>query len=86
MDSLNVYKMKKWLLLSVVCLLGLSAFVRVGWSTLGDNGVELYYYHRTSKYGHAMRVVPFRSIEVWPIGPTVHGGMADGETVFKIGR
>lgn len=81
--------MKKWVVpiaLSVMLLLGINAFVRIGVSSMGDAGTELYFYQRISKCGFAMRVVPFHKIEVWPIGPNVHGGMSDGPAILKIGR
>lgn len=81
--------MKKWIVpiaLSVVLLLGINAFVCIRFSPLGEHGTELYFYQRASKNGFAMRITPFRKIEIWPIGPTAPGGMADGETILKIGR
>lgn len=81
--------MKKWIVpivLSVMVLLGINLLFCTRFSTLSEAGTEVYFYQRISKHGFAMRIVPFRKMEVWPIGPTVHGGMVDGETILKIGR
>lgn len=81
--------MKKWIVpiaLSGVLLLIINAFVCVGFSTLGEHGTELYFFQRASKNGFAIRIIPFRKIEIWPIGPNVHGGMVESPAVFKIGR
>ena len=70
----------------VLSLFIVNVFVCAGFSTLGEHGAELYFYWRASQNGLAMRVTPFRKIEIWPIGPNVHGGMVDSPTMFKIGR
>ena len=70
--------------LSVIVFSITNAFFSVGFSVMGKHGVELYYHHRVSKNGFVMLVVPFREIAIWPIGPTVHGGMADGQMIYDI--
>ena len=70
----------------VLLLAILNAFFCTGFSALGKDEAELHFYRQVSGNGFAIRISPFRKIEIWPIGSNVRSGIVDGQTIFKIGK
>ena len=49
-----------------------------------NNSIEISVYGKTSHNGYSLGLnLKEVGIELWPVGGTVHGGFADGPTIWK---